>query len=210
MFHEIAAVIGNDGRSTRLTESGTVVVYRRSRSSWQPVRKTAFSVQEGESLAVLRKKMADLISFLGDCRIFAAQAASGALYYELVKAGCSVFEAPGRPDEFLEDILEEEEKERSVRAAARNEPVPGPYEQAPGKYFVSIKEIQGKNPGTTSKQILQEFVSRGSFARLEIICDHVPPWIEMEAERREYSIETEKSGENEVRVVLTNPLQMSW
>lgn len=209
MFHEIATVIGSDGRSSCLTGSGTVVVYRRSRGSWSPVRETPFQVREGESLAVLRKKMADLISFLGDCRIFAAQAASGALYYELVKAGCSVFEASGRPDEFLEDILEEEEREQSARAAARNEPVPGPYEQAPGRYFVSIKEIQGKNPGITSKQILQEFISRGSFARLEVVCDHVPPWIEMEAERRGYSIETGRPGENEVRVVLTNPSQKS-
>ena len=39
MQNEIAAVIGDDGCSTTLSKTGTVVVYRRNMGEWSPDRK---------------------------------------------------------------------------------------------------------------------------------------------------------------------------
>ncbi|PWR69880.1 Fe-only nitrogenase accessory AnfO family protein [Methanospirillum stamsii] len=204
MYCEIAAILGFDGMSSTLTESGTVAVFRRNQGVWNLDREMPFNTTEKDSLAILRKKMVDLIGFLGECKIFVANQATGALYYELMKAGCSVFEVSGKPVDFLEEILLEEEQEQAKMAAIRNEPIPGPYERAPGDFFVSIKEIQGKTPGITSKQILLDFMREGTFKALEIICDHIPPWIEMESEQRGYMIESENIRPNEVKMMVRN------
>lgn len=203
MVFEIATILGNDGRSSTLTRSGTVVVFRRNQGEWRPDREMPFTTTDTDSLADLRRKMADILCFLGECKLFVANSVTGALYYELMKAGCSVYEVLGKPDDFLEDVLLEEEREQTKIAAGRNQPLPGPYERAPGEYFVSIKEIQGKTPGITSKQILLDFMREGEFKTLEIICDHIPPWVEMESEQRGYRIESEKIRPYEVRMVIT-------
>ena len=204
MFCEIATVLGPDGRSSTLTKPGTVIVYRRNQGIWNKDRELSFAPDEHENLANLRKKMQDLISFLGECKIFVTKTATGALYYELMKAGFSIFEVSGTPDEFLEDVLIEEEKEQVIKLAQKNVAIPGPYERSPGEYVVSIKEIQGKIPGVTSKQILMDFMKAGNFSTLEIICDHIPPWIEMESEQKGYLIESEKIRVNEVKMVVKN------
>ena len=204
MYCEIAAILGTDGMSSSLTGSGTVAVFRRNKGVWSLDREMPFDATKSDSLAILRKKMVDVIGFLGECKIFVANQATGALYYELMKAGCSVFEVSGKPVDFLEEILLEEEQEQAKMAAIRNEPIPGPYERAPGDFFVSIKEIQGKTPGITSKQILLDFMREGMFKALEISCDHIPPWIEMESEQRGYMIESENIRPNEVKMIVRN------
>ena len=84
----------------------------------------------------------------------------------------------------------------------RSRRVPVPLEDTPGNFFISIKETQGKRPELSSKQILQSFIRKGSFASLEIVCDHVPPWIEMESRTVGFKIETERQGPNEVHLKL--------
>ncbi|MFA4849350.1 MAG: Fe-only nitrogenase accessory AnfO family protein [Methanoregula sp.] len=200
---EIAAILGKDGCSSTLSEPGTVVVYQRQGCSFEPVREMAFALDQDKGLKELRAKMAELIEFLNGCKIFVARSASGALYFELEKAGFSVWEISGKPVDFLAIILEDEEKERVAAEAVAVTGIPAPAERAPGSFFISIKEIQGKSPAISSKQVLQQFIREGQFRELEIICDHVPPWIEMDAECRGFSLRSEKLGPSECSVRLT-------
>ena len=200
---EIAAILGKDGCSSTLSEPGTVVVYQRQGCSFEPVREMPFALDQDKGLRELRAKMAELIEFLNDCKIFVAQSASGALYFELEKAGFSVWEISGKPADFLAIILDDEEKERAAAQAVRVMGIPAPAERNPGSFFISIKEIQGRSPAISSKQVLQQFIREGQFRELEIICDHVPPWIEMDAACRGFSLHSEKLGPNECSVRLT-------
>jgi Fe-only nitrogenase accessory protein AnfO len=200
---EIAAILGKDGCSSTLSEPGTVVVFQRQNGSFEPVREMAFALDREKGLKELRLKMAELIQFLNGCTIFVARSASGALYFELEKAGFSVWEISGKPENFLAIILEDEEKEQVASQVSGITGIPAPAERSPGCFFISIKEIQGKSPEITSKQVLQQFIHQGQFRELEIICDHVPPWIEMDAECRGFSMRSEKLGPNECSVRLT-------
>ena len=155
----------------------------------------------------MREKMAHLIQFLQECRIFVTQSASGALFFELEKARCHVWEIAGSPADYLNYVWEEEEKERAQEAeSAPISGIPTPVELIPGHFRISIRDIQVKTPEITSKQVLQQFIRQGEFSSLEIICDHVPPWIEIEADRRGFLIEREQIGKNEVRAKLTKDL----
>src|SRR5208283_886511 len=111
-IQEIAAIIGPDGASIALNEAGNVVVYRRVLGSWQKDREMAFVLSPSLGLRELRRQMEDLKSFLRDCRVFVAQSASGALYFELEKARCSVWEIAGTPAGFLDTVWREEKTEQ--------------------------------------------------------------------------------------------------
>ncbi|ADN35033.1 Nitrogenase iron-iron accessory protein AnfO [Methanolacinia petrolearia DSM 11571] len=199
---EVAVILGSEGTTGILSEPGTVRVYERGDDcSWQPIRETGFEMK-GESLQEIRLKISGLMDFLGDCRIFVARAASGAVFFELQKAGFSIWEIEGRPAEFLDDVVEEEEAEEKAGKSTVFE-IPAPLEISPNNYTISIKDVQGKIPGISSKKILQHFVRTGDFERLEVICDHVPPWIELDAVMSGLDCESEKTGPGEYLVVLT-------
>lgn len=200
---EIAAILGKDGCSSTLSDPGTVVVYQRQGCTFEPVREMPFALDQNKGLKELRAKMAELIEFLNGCKIFVAQSASGALYFELEKAGFSVWEISGKPVDFLAIIQDDEEKERVAAEAVAVTGIPAPAERSPGSFFISIKEIQGKSPAISSKQVLQQFIREGQFRELEIICDHVPPWIEMDAACRGFLLRSEKLGPSECSVRLT-------
>jgi len=200
---EIAVILDPSGMSCTLSDPGTVVVYRKKGCSWEAGRSFVFAPDPTKGLREIRQTMAGLLEFMGDCRIFVAKSASGALYFELEKAGCSVWEISGRPDDFLDIVLDDEEKERVAAQVSTVTAIPAPCQRSPGDFVISIKEVQGKSPSISSKQVLQQFIRDGKFEKLEILCDHVPPWIEVEAENRGFLLEPTTLGKNEIRVILT-------
>jgi hypothetical protein len=126
MGPEIAAILGRGGCSSTLSEPGTVVVYRQQGCSFEPVREMTFALDQDKGLKELRAKMAELIEFLNGCKIFVARSASGALYFELEKAGFSVWEISGKPADFLAIILEDEEKKRAAAQVVGITGIPAP------------------------------------------------------------------------------------
>jgi Fe-only nitrogenase accessory protein AnfO len=200
---EIAVMTGTSGTTAPLNEPGTVVVFRRNRCVWQADRTLPFALDVENGLAGLRRKMAELVIFLGPCRSFVAASASGAAFFELEKARCQVWEMSGTPDGFLDTVWQEVKEEQDASSPVTpGAGMPAPVETSPGIFAISIKDIQGKRPEVSSKQVLQQFIRRGAFTELAITCDHLPPWIEVEAERLGISVETGYGAPHEVRVVL--------
>jgi Fe-only nitrogenase accessory protein AnfO len=197
---EIAVFTGTDGASASLDEPGAVVVYRRAQGMWEPDRERDFSIGQAGGMRELRMKMGEILQFVGGCRIFVARSATGVPYFELEKAGLSVWESEGRPADFLENVWTEEERERTAEPAPAMPEVPVPEETSPGNFLVNIRDIQGNSADITSKQILRQFIAGGGFRSLAIICSHVPPWVEVEAMHRGFGFETEQLDRHEFRV----------
>ena len=203
---EIAVLAGSDGRTVPLNEPGTVTVYRRVLGTWTADRSLPFSLPECGGLAGLRRTMGDLVAFLAGCRAFVTASASGAAFFELEKARCPVYEIEGTPETFLDSVWREAKKgEETAAEPPAGTGIPAPVENAPGKFSLSIKEIQEKHPGVSSKQVLQSFIRRYGFNELVILCDHLPPWIEIDTDRLGLLLTTEYLGPHDVRVVITNP-----
>ena len=200
MAREIAVFVGADGACTVLEAPGRVVVYRRAQGAWEPDRETGFSCGGVRGMRELRQKMGELLPFLGSCRVFVARSAAGVPFFELEKAGHSVWECEGRPADFLEQVWTGEEQARAAEATRETAGLPVPEETSAGHYYVNIREVQGGNADLTSKQALQQFVRRGRFLTLTIGCSHVPPWVEAEALCRGFGFETQQLGPHEFRV----------
>ncbi|MDD1703148.1 MAG: nitrogenase [Methanoregula sp.] len=203
MREEIAVILGDDGMTATLNEPGTVVVFGRDKNRWAKVRETPLVIDPAQGLKGMRVMVTGVLAFLSGCRIVVTRSASGALYFELEKARVAIWEISGKPGEFLDQVWADEEKERKPANKPASPGIPLPEEKKPGNFFISIKEIQGKRPDISSKQVLQQFIQRGGFLILEIMCSHVPPWIEVEAERRGYTLETEQIEKDLVKVRLT-------
>ncbi|MDW5561820.1 MAG: Fe-only nitrogenase accessory AnfO family protein [Methanomassiliicoccus sp.] len=198
---EVASLTGSDGSTVQLNWPGIVVVHRRVRGKWTKDREMPFLIDSGKGLVEMRTKCTELIKFLGSCKIFVARNASGVLFFELEKAHVNVYEIKGTPSDFLEQVWSEDEKDCDETISPATMPVP--LERSPGNYYISIKEAQSKQPEFSSKQILQAFVRRGKFATLEVVCDHVPPWIELESRTVGFRLDPKKTGPGEVHLMLT-------
>ena len=202
MAKEIAVFQGEDGKAVSVYEYGKIVIYRKASGNWIPLREQDFCIDKALGLGELRKKVAEAIAFLSECRIFVAVSIVGVPYYELEKAGFSVWEFEGKPEEFLDYILQKEEEASEKESEAKSLDQIEPLETGDGCYRISLKEIQASNSGVTSKQVLLPFLRKGKFYTLEVVCNHVPPWLEAELAVGNLSGHIEKVSKDEVRVII--------
>lgn len=200
MAREIAVFINEQGRSAAVLTPGKVVIYRKEIYDWQPVRELEFTLDQSRGLREMRVQMAALISFLDGCKTFAAQSVVGVAYFELEKEQISIWEFEGLPGEFLDTILAEEEAKPAVIPPLAV--IPTAQELAPGCFTISIKEIQEQEVGITSKQVLMPLLSKEKFASLEIICNHVPPWLEGELAIKGYTADVVKREAHHYLVII--------
>ncbi len=193
MARDIAVFIGSNGTTACLEEPGEVVVYRRQQGKWRITDSLSIQLARTEGMAGVRRQAAAIIEWLRRCRIFVAQSVTGLLYKELEQAGFSIWEFDGRPADFLEYIIVQEEL-----AARQNEPdkpaAPAIVETEPGCFRVSLKDIQQSGSGLTSKQILQPLLA-GNYYLVEVLCSHIPPWLEAEQLSGRLDCKTNRSAE---------------
>ena len=203
---EVAVFVGPNGETAPIQEKGEIQVYQYSCHIWEISRCMPFSLQAAKGLQGMREYMKTILDFLGQCRTFVGQTVIGLPYFELEKAGFAIWEMAGSPLSVLDRILAAEKaKAESPPYQAINiiMPRPEPREVSPGCYSISLKDIQNCNGMVTSKQILFPLLKSMDFKNLEIICDHVPPWLEVKLLCGEISGVIEKITPNETRVIIT-------
>ncbi len=199
-MREIAVSIGLDGETNTLYDAGCIVVYQREQGVWKENRRTEFQLPMDLGLKGLRSSMAKAVAFLGGCKVFVAKSITGVPFFELEKTGFNIWEIPGKPEEFLEYVWLKEEEEASRQNIATK--VAGPEDLGNGCFRISLKEAQNSS-GLTSKQLLQPFFRSGSFYQLEILCTHIPPWIEAEALSGGFECSSEVVGPGEIKLLIS-------
>lgn len=107
---EIAVYIGEDGKAASIDDRGIIAVFSRNRDSWEILREKLFAADGQKGLAEPPKNLVEILDFLGECRIFSARSVTGTTFFELDRAGCSIWEFDGYPSDFLDYILIREER----------------------------------------------------------------------------------------------------
>lgn len=206
----IAVYLGSNGETAALNEPGRVVIYQKEREGWEVRQSLGFEPGEGIGLRELRGRIAEMVALLSDCKIFVGSVVTGVLFYSLEKAGCSVWEFTGKPEEFLDYVLEKEEAAAAERAAAERAAdspgstvIPLPEEVSAGCFRINLKEVQENHSGITSKQVLVPFLKKGKFYSLEIRCTHVPPWLEAEMLNGSLTGSAQQLGPNDYLMTVT-------
>ncbi len=177
---EIAVLVGQNGETASLQAADEIRVYKYSCKIWELGRSVPFSLPVTKGLSSLRAYLKTVIDFLGECRTLVGLSVIGLPYFELEKAGFTIWEMAGPYSSVLDIILEAEAA--AVPAPSMNiiMPRPEPREVSPGCYSISLKDIQNCNGMVTSKQILFPLLKKMDFLSLEITCAHVPPWLEQQ------------------------------
>lgn len=204
MPRDIAIFVGNNGFTASLNEPGKLVVYRRKKGKWNAVREKDFTLANCPGMQELRKKMGEALFFLNDCKIIVGSSIMGVPYFELEKSNFSIWEFEGKPFEILDYVLEKEEESEVKKAGGEAGKLQtAPVEVSPGCYSLSLKEIQESDTGITSKQALQPFLRQGNFYSLELLCSHVPPWLEAEIISGNLAADFSRVGPGEIRITIT-------
>ncbi|CUH96911.1 hypothetical protein P22_3023 [Propionispora sp. 2/2-37] len=201
MTKEIAVYINDEAVAASLLEPGKVIVYRRGNGVWEIDRELEFKLDPKQGLYQLRQNMAKLISFMGECTIFAGLSVTGVPYFEFEKADISVWEIEGRPDLYLDDIFDKE-----AALARRTVEVVKPSTEAfveevsHGCYFIDLKKVQQSSAGVTSKQVLLPLLKKENFTSISILCKHIPPWLEGELLAKKMVCEINTINDGEMRI----------
>ena len=194
MAREIGAFVDETGRAAALSQPCSLRIYRRDRGQWRLDRSASLNLADASGLADLRRRMAEIIAVFGECKTALAAAFQGAALHELEKAGIELWEVDGEPAALLDTILFEEEKAAQQADKSTALPFPVLENLGEGKFSLSIAEVQRSSGGLTSKQVLLPILQQGSFRELAILCTHVPPWLEAEANSRGWQLRTEKTS----------------
>lgn len=213
MPHQIAVLLGSEGKTTSFAELGKVVIYTRKSGKWVVAKEKEFSLIEVKGMSDLRKKMEQLLDHLAECKIFVGSEMKGIPVNMLEQANCRIWEWSGSPAEFLDEIRLREETcahspvgdaETSASGSEQADRMGKSVnflEKSPGNFTISVKEIQENNAQITTKQALFPFLKQKKFETLEIICNHVPQWLETEVLRGGLSMEILEE-EGQTRVLL--------
>ena len=194
MAREIGAFVDETGRAAALSQPCSLRIFRRDRGQWRLDRSASLNLADATGLADLRRRMVEIIAVFGECKTAMAAAFQGAALHELEKAGIELWEVDGDPAALLDTILFEEEKAAQQADKSTALPFPVLENLGEGRYSLSIAEVQRSSGGLTSKQVLLPILQQGSFRELAILCTHVPPWLEAEANSRGWQLRTEKTG----------------
>lgn len=191
---EIGAFVDGAGIAATLSQPCSLRIFRRERGQWRLDRSAPINLADASGLADLRRRMAEIIAVFGECKTALAAAFQGAALHELEKAGIELWEVDGDPEALLDTILFESEKAAQEANKAATLPFPVLENLGEGRYSLSIAEVQRSSGGLTSKQVLLPILQQGSFRELTVLCTHVPPWLEAEANSRGWQLRTEKTS----------------
>jgi len=173
-------------------------IYEKEQEKLIKTEEIVFEPIVPSSPAVVRTKVNELITGLGDCKTAAFGSISGIPYTAFDMAGFCIFQLTDNNTESIEGLLkelrqfqEEQSKASQVKAFPEETGVEGVY------YFDLVR-AQEKNPELSSKKALFPFFESTPFVELKVMCTHIPPWLEKD---ERFLIRTEKTAAGQLAVI---------
>ncbi len=206
MNKSIAIVLDDNGQTTCLGEPSIVKVYFSDNGNWKIIKEIICKIDENMSLILIRENIKNMIEALGTCRIFIGSKVTGLPYTVFEKMGYNIWEIAGRPEEFLDYVLEKECNQHNLKLDDEVKPkILAPIKSGNEGYFtIDLKKIQEGNMSVSSKQVLLPFLNNTTFYELKIICSHQPNWLEMELKRRNLKAEVQLKAGNQVEITVSH------
>jgi hypothetical protein len=178
--NRLAVIKDECGAPASLSENNLIDIYERGERGWAVVETVAINLGQTRGLEVMRLKIRELAGRLAGVRGLVGRSFNGVSFQILKQSRLSLCEMtgfePGCLDELLA-VLDAPEETRSVPLA--------PVETTePGHYAFDLAAALTAAPELSSKKILRPFFNQTNFLELALTCDHLPPWLPGELERR--------------------------
>lgn len=152
-----------------------------------------YSTENVLDSVTLHKRINEIGDWLEKCKIVVVNRIRGIHYIAFEERQISMLEIKGLPETFLEDIRE------CVQHCRTGKKIPmehnAIFELRPGIFHTDLREVMKGNTSYNSKQILVPFLKKQKYSLLEIICEHVPKWLENEQNELNIRISVENYNE---------------
>lgn len=209
MVKEIAVYVNDFEEVANLNEAGIIKVFSKDKDSWKVIRELPFKFHSTKEREEIRLDTLNIAETFGSCRIFVAKEFSDLAYIMIDSMGFSTWKMDGRPNEFLDYILERENEEaEEIKFIDSLNVIVKKQNTAPieignkGYYILNLKELQEHNTGITSKQALKPFLNKGNFNELIITCSHIPNWLQNELKKLNLNFQFSKIRENDYIIII--------
>jgi hypothetical protein len=163
----------------------------------------AWNINGLNNMAQIRDRVRELIEQLGECRILICRKMSGIAYHIFEKYGFEIFEAEELLDGVFDQILIDLDEAAEVASERRSIPKEPYCPNDDGVYYLNLIELQQQFPEMSSKKAMQKFMEQTVFYRFELICNHLPPWMEDVMQSRQLGYTFETLDENAKRYIIT-------
>jgi len=200
---EIALFQDINGKTQSINEPGIIKVYSRSLGTWKIVKEIIFRIDNIAGVKAIRESIINMAEDLGDCKVFVGSEIKGMTYNILDGMGFNTWELEGTAKELLDFVFEKEIEESNLIVLSKLEnSKPVIQKVKDGYYYINLKKIQKNNESLTSKGILVPFLTTTTFYQLEIICGHVPPWLNAEFEKLNLKMESTPISQSEIKLIV--------
>lgn len=206
MSKQMAIFVDDSGTIATPDESISINVYAKQENQWKVLKRIPFSMTESNDIQAFRDKHLNVINTLEDCKIIVGKEVVGITFTVFERAGYQIIEADGIPEQVLDEILNVIEEHESTFLLNAQEFITGVEPIAidnEGRFSLNLKELLATNSKITSKQALLPFLKNKSFYELQVICGHVPPWLEKELNNLNMRKIVEQISESEFKVTIS-------
>ncbi|OAM91373.1 Fe-only nitrogenase accessory protein AnfO [Termitidicoccus mucosus] len=180
---KIASYVDEQGCPAGFYSDGVVRIYAKKQEDWEAMAEIPLRLQTDMGLGELNVVFKQMVSLLGDCRIFVVGELRGVPCAILDSMGFSLWKAGLVPiQEQLPYLARQIETSLAMNAdfALSPEPVGNP---AAGIYHFDLGRALKSNGRLNSRQLLLPFLESASFKELTVLCDHCPRWLDEELDR---------------------------
>ncbi|MCX7657312.1 MAG: hypothetical protein N2Z57_01420 [Oscillospiraceae bacterium] len=193
MNKAVSIIMKDCNVSNSFFEANRILVFLKGESGWTVSKEIPMDFKNFKNLASLRTELVSLSKKLGECGIIAGKEISGLPFTVFDSLGFHIFFISELNDCCLDGMLED------VNQNNKNKEIPQkPIETStPGKYYFDLAALQEKFPEISSKKALRQFFEEIPFLELELVCAHLPPWIES----LDYDITFKKQNEKTIAII---------
>jgi Fe-only nitrogenase accessory protein AnfO len=175
---EIAVLVNENKTTSGFEKDGIILVYKKDNGEWKISRKMEYQTDDLTNSLALHQKIKEICIWLRECNIIIVNRIRGIHYIAFEEYQISMLEIKGIPEHFLEDIRECINHQRTTQMVPMEHNTI--YERQPGKYDTDLRDVMNGKTSYNSKQILLPFIKNETFSVLEILCNHIPKWLEKE------------------------------
>lgn len=203
MNKKIAVLLDESGKTISFDKEGFLRIFEKDRNEWIIEKEFPVYIDKTKGIKFIREQIEATAALLDTCKVIVAQKVTGLPYTVLDMKGFNIWEWEGKPENFLEFVLESEEKDISSAYSEELDVIPQPQKiNDEGSYFINLKKAQQVKGNFTSKQILLPFLKNNTFYQLDVICSHIPHWFEREFDRIGLEKEIQNLEGNEYKVTI--------
>ncbi len=169
----MALITNYKGDIDSATDGRILIIYEGTGVDWTENSKIVFSINN-DSIEDTRQSLKNVCDMLSDCTAIIGTSIGGIYYRMFDKYDLKILEIEDfnvNDLEYLEGILD---MEGCQKKGASIEPI---SPDSDGNYTFDLISAQSERPDLSSKMLLKNFFEHTPFISLELLCDHLPPWI---------------------------------